>query len=337
MGKEYNHLTLDERHEIYRLLAVGRSQRSIAEAIGRDPSCISRELRRNISEKQSGYLPDNADVLSQKRRNKQSTKIERSKWLQQKIEEHLAMGWSPEVIAGRLEQESGKHIISHESIYKYIYDTAKKKELHRYLVRKKRKRGRRPCQKINNTKIPGRVSIHERPKSYTNEFGHWECDTVHLAGHKEVILTMYEKTTKLTLGAKMSTRTSTETLDYMKTILGSLPQKARRSVTFDNGLEFYDHQQLKNALNIETYFCDPYSSWQKGGVENANGILRRSIPKGTKAENCTAEQVQIYLKRINSTPRKSLSYKTPYESFLQNINKQTKITNLINLSVALQN
>jgi IS30 family transposase len=337
MGKKYTHLTLDERHEIYRLLAGGRSRRSIAEAIGRDVSCISRELRRNCSEKQGSYLPDSADSLSRIRRHKSGTKIERSKQLQQNIEEHLAMGWSPEVIAGRLEQELGKQIISHESIYKYIYDTAKEKELHRYLVRRKRKRGQRFSQKINTTKIPGRICIHQRPESYNDEFGHWEGDTVHFAGHKEVILTIYEKSTKLTLGAKMHTRTAEETIDNMKTIFAKIPAEARRSVTFDNGLEFSEHQQLKGSVNMETYFCDPYSSWQKGGVENANGILRRFILKGTRADDCSAKQVQTYLKRMNSTPRKSLGYMTPYESFLQKTNKQTKMLTLISSTVALQN
>lgn len=337
MGKKYNHLTLDERHQIYRLRAGGRSLRSIARAISRDASSISREIKRNKCEKQGFYLPDTADSLSRKKRFKPDTKIERSKWLQQKIEEHLAMGWSPEVIAGRLEQELGKQIISHESIYKYIYDTAKEKELQRHLVRKKRKRGRRPSKKDNKTKIPGRVCIHERPKSYNSEFGHWEGDTVHFAGHKEVILTLYEKSTKLTLGAKMHTRTAEETLDNMRTIFANLPEEARRSVTFDNGLEFYEHQRLKELLNIKTYFCDPYSSWQKGGVENTNGILRRFIPKGTRAEDCTAAQVQMYFNRMNSTPRKSLGYKTPYESFLQKNTKQTKMLTLISPNVALQN
>lgn len=135
----------------------------------------------------------------------------------------------------------------------------------------------------------------------------------------------------------MHTRTAEETLDNMKTIFSSLPEEARRLITFDNGLEFYEHQRLKDLLGIETYFCDTYSSWQKGGIENANGILRRSIPKGTKAEDCSAEQVQIYFKRMNAIPRKSLGYKTPYESFLQKINKKTIMLTLISPNVALQN
>ncbi len=265
------------------------------------------------------------------------TKIERSKGLEQTIEDFLAMGWSPEVIAGRLELDSGKQIISHESIYKYIYETAKQKGLQHLLLRKKRQRGRRPCQKINKSKIPGRVSIHKRPEAYKEEFGHWECDTVHLAGHKEVILTMYEKKTKLLLGAKMLTRTAAETVDFMKTIIKSLPVQSRRSITFDNGSEFFEHQQLIKDFGIETYFCDAYASWQKGGVENANGILRRFVPKKTKTEDCSAEQVQEYIKRINSTPRKSLGYKTPYEFFLQELTKQSIIFNLITSNVALQN
>jgi transposase, IS30 family len=333
MGKRYTQLSHDERFKIYELLAAHKSLREIAKTLGRSPSSISREIKRNCPQKENVYFPDTANSLSIARRNKPLTKIERSKDLAKTIEDSLAMGWSPEVIAGRLELDSGKQIISHESIYKYTY----KAGLQHLLLRKKRKRGQRSCRKANQSKIPGRVSIHKRPESYETEFGHWECDTVYLAGHKEVILTMYERKTKLLLGAKMSTRTASETIDFMKTIIDSLPVQARRSLTFDNGSEFFEHQQLVNAFDLETYFCDAYASWQKGGVENANGILRRFVPKKTKTEDCSAEQVQEYLKRINSTPRKSLGYKTPYEFFLQEVTKQTIILNLITSSVALQN
>ena len=302
MGEKYTHLTLDERKQIYRLLADGRSQKHIARALGRNPSCISRELRRNSSE-DLGYLPDSAASLSQKRRTKVGSKIERSKHLQKTIENYLAMDWSPERIAGRLELESDKQTISHESIYKWIYGPGKHKNLHHYLLRKKRKRGQRPSRKVDKSKIPNRISIHERPESYKEQFGHWECDTVHFAGHKGGILTIYEKTTKLTLGAKMHTLKSDETIDYIKTILERLPQKARLSGTFDNGSEFTNHQQLKENLGLETYFCDPYASWQKGGVENANGILRRYVPKGSRADEHTAEDIQKYLQGTSGNPK----------------------------------
>jgi transposase, IS30 family len=336
MEKQYIHLKLEERDEIYRLLADGRSRRYIAKYLGRAPSSISREINRNINKQHQAYFPDAAHSLGSKRRSKRQSKIERSK-LEQKIEDYLAMELSPENIAGRLELELGKQIISHESIYKWIYGAGKCKNLHHYLPRKKQKRGLKPCQKANRSRIPGRISIHKRPENYSKQFGHWEGDTIHLAGNKGAILTLYEKTTKLTLGAKMHTRTSEETIGYLKAILSQLPQKARLSITFDNGSEFFDHQQLNKELNIETFFCDAYASWQKGGVENANGILRRRVPKGTRAEDCSADDVQRYLNRINSTPRKSLGYKTPYESFLQNLTNQTKIVNFMNLDVALQN
>jgi len=299
-------------------------------------STIGREVKRNKHPEIKEYLPDYAQKAASGRRFRSSSKIEGSKQLMQQIEDYLVMGWSPEAIAGRLKLEAGKQIISHESIYKWIYGSEKPRNLHYYLVRRKQKRGRRPCRKVNKIRIPGRTSIHQRPKSVDGELGHWEADTVYFSGHKEVVLTLYERTTKITLGAKMKTRESSKTMDYMELILSSLPKEACRSVTFDNGLEFIRHQRLKESLGIKTYFCDAYASWQKGGVENANGILRRYMPKGTKADEHSAEGVQKYLHRINGTPRKSLAYRTPYESFLQALESRTKLMSLIKTNVALQ-
>lgn len=336
MGKKYNQLTEEKRIQLYRLLGDGISQAQIALVFKVNRSTIGREIRRNKHPQAQEYLPDYAQKAASGRRFRSSSKIEGSKLLMQKIEDYLVMGWSPEVIAGRLKLESGKQIISHESIYKWIYGAGKSKNLHKYLVRRKRNRGRRPCKKVDKIKIPERISIHKRPKSSDKELGHWEADTVYFAGHKEVVLTLYERTSKITLGAKMKTRQSSATMDYMESILSKLPEESRRSVTFDNGLEFYNHQRLKKSLGLKTYFCDAYASWQKGGVENANGILRRYIPKGSKADEHSAQDFQQYLHRINGTPRKSLAYKTPYESFLQALEPNTKLMSLINTNVALQ-
>lgn len=336
MGKDYEHLNEDKRKQLFLLLGEGAKKSKIAKELGVNRSTVHREIKRNQDPELKTYLPDLAEKTSLKRRNRPGSKIERSPWLMQKIKTCIGTEMTPETLAGRLKLEKCKETISHESIYKWIYGAGKSHEIYQHLKRRKRKRGRRPCFKASNTRIPGRVSIHNRPESYKNESGHLECDTVHLGGRKEAILTIYEKTTKMILGAKMKTRTTEETMDYLEIILAQLPKEFCRSVTFDNGSEFFDHQRLKKMFGIETYFCDSYASWQKGGVENANGILRKYVPKGSPASDYTPEDIQLYMRRINNTPRKSLGYKTPYECFLQKLKPNTRLMTLINTSVALR-
>ena len=178
--------------------ADGISANEIALYVGLDRSTIYRELKRN-SYRGETYSPDSAHMMASQRRNRPGTKIGRSKYLQTFLSDSLAMELSPQVISGRLALESGEHIISHESIYKWVYGEGKHLELHKYLVRKKRKRGMRPCRKDPPSKIPNRISIHDRPKKFETEFGHWEGDTVIFAGYKEALVTLYEHQSKVTL------------------------------------------------------------------------------------------------------------------------------------------
>ena len=336
MENKYSHLNESQRKAIYQQLAAGRSQKEAAKKAGCSASAVSRELSRNKDPGLNEYLPDTAQKLSEQRRRRPGSKIERSGFLKEKIKAGLENKMSPEAIAGRLELESGQQMISHESIYKWIYGEGNKLCLQQYLVRKKRKRGKRPSRKVDKTGIPNRVSIHERPTEYAEEFGHWEGDTVYLSGGTEAIVTLYEKTTKLTLGAKMTTRKTDETIEFITALLSPFPAKARRSITFDNGKEFTNHQKLHEDLEAETYFCDPHSPWQKGGVENANGIIRRSIPKGSKSKDYSPQRVQDCLRNINNTPRKSLDFFTPYESFLKSLTGNTILMPLLTNSIALQ-
>ncbi len=335
--EKYGHINQSQRSTLYRLLKEGKSRPEIAQILGCDRSTVYRELKRNQCKINICYLPDTAGKLASSRRHQVGSKIERSKILQQKIEDYLTMGWSPKGITGRLELELNKQIVSHESIYKWIYGEGKDRMLYNYLSRKKRKRGRRPCRKVDKTKIPNRTSIHKRPQSHKDCFGVWEGDTIHFAGHKGSILTLYEKRSKLTLGGKMNGLTSEEIIGAAEMIFKSFPKKARKSLTMDNGKEFTNHEQLRKALGLKTYFCDTYCPHQKGGVEHANGMLRRSIPKGSRAQDYSSEDVQKYLHQMNSTPRESLGYKTPYEIFLQNLTNKPILINLMTNGVALQN
>ncbi len=315
MGKTHKHLTQEKRSEIYLLHAGGKSRGTIAKILGVHKSTISRELKRNTDSNVGIYLPDKAQVLAQQRRGCPGSKIERFKVLQTTIVDHLAMGWSPEVIAGRLKTENFEHTISHESIYKWIYGEGKKHNLIQYLVRRKRKRGQRPCRKAKASLIPDRLSIHERPKEFLKEFGHWEGDTVIFAGNKGALVTLYERISKVVLAKKVPQKKADIVEEAIQNILEDLPEKSRKSMTFDNGGEFAQHMLLRKSLQDKTYFCDPYSSWQKGGVENANGIIRRDIPKGSKEKDYTDMDIELIINDINNTPRKSLGFLTPIEKF----------------------
>ena len=334
--KSYKHLDQGDRDELYRHYSAGIAAKGIAGLLGIHRSTVYRELKRNKHPKHKSYLPDSAQKISWERKNRPGSKIKRAKQLQQKIREGLAMSLSPDVIAGRLKQELMDHEISHESIYKWIYGEARELKLYESLLRRKRYRGFRPSQKAGKTKIPNRVLIHEKPGHPATQPGHWEGDTVHFSKGKGAVVTIYDKATKVLFGAKMQTRKTDETIDNLKTILGHMPAELRRTMTFDNGSEFTNHEQLQASFGVQTYFCDTYASWQKGGVENANGLLRRYIPKGSKAEDYSAEKVQSIIHRINMTPRKSLNYRSPYEILLKSLTGIDRMIPFFKPSVALR-
>lgn len=328
--QNYKQLNQQQRDSLYKKRALGHSVSVIAAELGVHKSTLYRELKRNVNPKFNEYHPDAAQQLSRTRRRSRGSKIGSSKHLQQLIQESIVMSVSPEALAGRLKQEQYKYNISHESIYKWIYGEGRYLKLYESLTRKKRQRGFRSRRKKGQSKIPNRVSIHERPLLPAGEIGNWEVDTIHLSEGSESILTLYDKATKVTIGAKMTTRTTEETMDNLKEILSRLPEQLRKSMTFDNGSEFTAHECLKD-FGVKNYFCDPYASWQKGGVENANGIIRRYIPKGSKGSDYSAEEVQAVIHRINMTPRKSINFRTPYEMLLQKLTGEDRIFPLFNL------
>ena len=336
MEKNYHHLTREQRDVIFRLHQEGKSQNQISKQVGVHRSTISREIKRN-SNAYVGYLPDDAHGSSHKRRHRPSSKICRSADLQAIITQYLSQGWSPEVIAGRLALEKSQHQISHESIYTWIYGTGKHLKLHAYLVRRKRKRGARPCLKAKKSLIPNRVPIESRPPEHALTFGNWEGYTVIFAHNKGAIVTLYERQSKLLLGAKVSQKTAPIVTCAIQHLMKDLPQSALNSITFDNGGEFAKHQELHSMLTDQTYFCKPYASWEKGGVENAKGILRRDVPKRSKQCDYTDEDITMIIDDINHTPRKSLGFFTPREQFSALAENQTPVWfPLVELNVALR-
>ena len=318
MGTIYKQLSLEERCTISRLHADGKSIRQIAANMDRSASTISRELMRNSGSK-VGYQPVHATERAWARRWRGS-RLVRQPDLQQAVLDRLAMGWSPQQVAGRLALEHGSTQISHESIYRFIdaqIRRTKDYSWRHYLPRGKSKRGwsRRPHHPMGH--IKDRVSVAKRP-SYIEkrrQLGHWEADLLHPRKSGAAILVVHERASRLTLLAKQPGKHAQPIVDQIKSWFAAMPAHLRRTLTQDNGPEFFLHHQL-HALGVKTFFCAPHSPWQKGGVENINGRIRRYIPRGTDPDSFTNNDLQALAAQMNNTPRKCLDYKTPIEVFL---------------------
>ena len=231
MGKQYDQLDIDERYELYRLHEAGKGVREIGRLMGRSVSTISRELQRNVLPR-GGYKPGLADRMALSRRRRLS-RIERLSPLRAYVGDRLAMGWSPEQIEGRLRLERSEHTVCVETIYRFIYRPAVRREkLHRFLPRAKASRGRRYF-KHRRAPIPGRRSIHERPQTVTlrHEFGHWEGDLMQFRTQRGNLLTAVERKTGLTLATGLPSKTAEATAASLTDLFSGLPVAARRSIT----------------------------------------------------------------------------------------------------------
>jgi IS30 family transposase len=323
MGKQYDQLSLEERCEIARLRADGQSIRKIAASLGRAASSVSRELKRN-SGQQVGYRPSYADELTWARRWRGS-RLSRQPTLREIVLNRLAMGWSPEQVSGRLALQDPIIRISHESIYRFIYAQIRRNDdtdWRHYLPRLKYKRGYRKRKRCSSVRhIKDRISIAERPRHIGKRRrpGHWEADSILFSQRGQSVLVAQERKSRYILLAKPSSLQAEPTAVQLRDWLAPLPAEMRRTLTQDNGPEFFQHFKVRDAIGIKTYFCDPHSPWQKGGIENANGRLRRFLPKNTDLASISHDEIEAIAQRCNNTPRKCLAYKTPAELFLRHL------------------
>jgi len=322
-------IDFNERQQIDSLLKQQVSMRNIAKELKRSPDSIASEVRRNSDS--NGYHAISAQVRAQQRMKRtQSLRAKKNDEVWGYVINKLRCGWSPEQIAGRLKRERGKTVICHETIYQYIYANPQK-QLAQYLVRDHKRRRKRGSQYQYRRGIPNRVSIHDRPEEINTRttFGHWEIDTVEGKKNTGAATTVLERKTRYYLAQKVPVIDSELGIWAQKKLLTKLPLLARKSVTFDNGKENYNHTQL-NQLGIKTYFCDPYSSWQKGSNENHNGILRRYIPKKTDFSTFTQLELNLITQEINDRPRKCLNYETSSEAFHRELQyiKKGKVSGL---------
>lgn len=295
-----------------------------------------RELQRNrFYDKGSGsyfYEPLNANYQASLRKEKawDAKQPLKNKDIFSYVTEKLRGGWSPDSISGRLREIDHKGEenwqISHEAIYQWVYDDKQvkcDKPWYEYLPRKQKRRRKKGGRKAQRVRIPDRVSIHDRPKiiDRRRQFRHWEGDTVVGKGRNHGLHTAYERVSSLIRFEYMPNLTALSSITAQEKIYADLPKDARRSTTLDNGHEHYLHTILKDKLGIQSYFADTYSSWQRGGNENGNGLIRRYFPKGT--DFCTIDDSELRDVEydLNSRPRKRLGYLTPLEVFRLNLTR----------------
>ncbi len=320
MAASYEQLSLEDRCEIARLQADGRSVRQIATALDRSPSTISRELKRN-SGRQVGYKPSYAQEQAKARRWTGS-RLEREPGLRRAVLESLAKGWSPEQVAGRLARQAGRSVISYESIYRFIYAQIARTKEYRwrlYLPRGKSKRGFRGRRGGSSASfIEGRLSVAQRPAAAADRSapGHWEADLMLFAKYGQAVLTVHERRSRILFATRPPNKAAEPVAKALVALFKVLPPNLRRTITFDNGTEFARHQLL-HALAMQTFFCDPYAPWQKGGIENAIGRMRRFIPRKTDLATLSDKRFRALLSAYNHTPRKCLDFKTPVETFFE--------------------
>lgn len=329
MGRSYEQLSLRERVEIEILGRSGQSRRAIALQLGRSASTIGRELRRNAQSTRqwSGpYDGERAHALALRRRRWDARfKLARQPDLRGLVRAGLAMGRSPEQIAGRLALEHGGTVISHESIYRFAYHRSGQKDYwHRLLPRAKSRRGRlgkrggSPASRMSR-----RRSIADRPSEAEDRVmpGHWEADPMAFSKYGQYVLVTHERSSRLLSVERLPDKTAASVRRRLSARLAGLPRALRRSLTFDNGTEFALHYKLSCKLALGTFFCDPHAPWQKGGIENAIGRMRTTLPRKSDLATIDQQQVQDLVERYNDTPRKCLAFRTPNEVFSDFLNR----------------
>ena len=316
----YAQLTQGQRYQIEALLKTGHNQTMIAKVLSVHKSTISRELKRNHGLR--GYRPKQAQEKATMRQyEKFQPRIPAITWTL--VEALIKQDWSPEQISGRLFKEQGISV-SHESIYLHIYqDKYQGGDLHKHL-RCQKKRRKRYGKQDRRGRIPNRISIDERPAIVNNKsrVGDWEGDTIIGKGHQGVVATLVERKTQYTVLTASKTKQAPQVRQRIEKALA--PHRSRvYTITYDNGLEFAEHQKMAQTLSADIYFAHPYASWERGLNENTNGLIRQYLPKSRRLDNVTQKELKHIMDQLNHRPRKSLGFKTPYELFFK---KNTLLT-----------
>ena len=315
MGESYSHFDHKERTLIYWWQKEPLTLREMGRRLRRSHTSISRELRRN---QWCGkpYFPRGAQYLAEARlQDRASRERLKSKLVRAYVEQKLHLGWTPELIAGRLKQQGTLPTVCHESIYQYIYGEAP--ALIACLPRHHRKRKPKWPSRKTGERIKNRTSVALRPPAATSrrEWGHWEADMIVAGDRQHGLNVLVERKSRLTHISRLADKTAEVTKQVMLRRLKPYPETLLQSITYDNGSENTCHEGINEALGTRSFFCAPYHSWEKGSVEQVNGLIRRFFPKDTNFHDMEPAAIQRVEQLLNHRPRKCLDYRTPYEVF----------------------
>jgi IS30 family transposase len=318
-------LTLSEREEISRGLVAGHSMRSIAAALGRSPSTVSRELQRNGG--RAHYRANQAEQAAWDRACRpKRCKLAENRALARLVASKLQLQWSPRQIAGWLQRsypgDESCHV-SHETIYRTLFIQARgalKKELLQHLRRTRgMRRSRHHTQKtLEHGRITNTVSIRQRPAEAEDRAvpGHWEGDLL-FGSNNSQIATLVERHSRYVLLARVASKDTETVINALIKQAHTLPRQLAKSLTWDRGKEMADHQRFSLATDMHVYFCDPQSPWQRGSNENTNGLLRQYFPKGMDLSKVHQNRLNAVARRLNERPRETLGFESPVERFNQ--------------------
>lgn len=328
----YKHLSIEEREKLYLMLNQGISIRKIATALNRSASTISREIQRN----QIYFKPYSPSIAQRRyqnrRRNCGRKRILLSSVIKEKVRDLIQnKHWSPEQVSFRLKLEKNPIQISYATIYRGIssrmFDSPqssylKKKDRFSFFLRRKGKKRRKNGEECKRScfKIP--YTIAQRPEEAEDRsvLGYWEADTVAGVKGSASVVTLAERKSRLLLACKVDRHTAEAVRDSMIGMLGSLPPETIKGITPDRGREFALHTEVTTALRgVNFYFANPYSPWQRGTNENANGLLRECIPKGLDIASVDPDTITRFVDSMNHRPRKCLAWRSPYEVFFNTV------------------
>lgn len=324
--KNYKQLTVEQRYQIEALLQVGSAQTKIAAQLGVHRSTISRELKRSIALRgrtAGSYVATNAERKTRDRHKQKFKKVLLTPELKKKIADKMELDkWSPELISKKW-QQSGVHMVSHETIYKWIWESKHTNTIENRPYKtlyKELKHGKRR-QKRGNIKdtrgaIPNRVHISERPDvvGKRERLGDFEVDLMMGKDHKSALLVITERATLITMIEKLNGKSAKEVTEKIKKRLGRFDSCYVKTVTFDNGKEFSGHEEIAEEFNTKTYFTTPYTSQEKGTVENRIGVIRRFFPKKTDLRNVSLNRIKEVELSINNRPIRKFNYFSPIET-----------------------
>ncbi len=322
----HTHITSFQRNELSALLRAGHNQKEIAKLLGKTPSAICQELKRNKAETKTGYSARAAKDNTKEKRinaNQRFKKIENNVWIRRYVVKYTKKYWSPEQISGRIKRKWPDNKLRHigkDSIYGYVYKH--RKDLVKYLRCQKgkyrRRYGTRIREKQREEQKKKRIDTRPEIVETRTRLGDWEGDTI-VGGEKTIhILTHVDRKSGLLLADKLEHATAELTKEKTIERFNKLPKNKKKTITYDNGSTFAEHELTERKTGIDIYFAYPYRSWERPVNENTNGLLRQFFPKKSLFGNIKQEEIEKAAKLINNRPRKRLNYQTPAEVFRQN-------------------